>query len=410
MNIFVSIAAYRDPELGPTLRDCLTRARYPDDLRFGICWQHGEDEAPLDVFADRRMRVIDVPWHVSRGACWARAEVMKLWDHEDFFFQIDSHHRFVQDWDAKLLFHAGRSGATRPLLTTYAAAYERDADTPPGEPTQMELGTFIDAGIPTFQSRVIENWQSLGRPLQARFVSAHFLFTLGRFVDDVPYDPELYFIGEEITLSVRAFTHGYTLLHPPEHILWHEYTRKDRQKHWDDHVPGRGVEMEWYVRDAASLAKARHFLTAPHVGAFGCGTARSFAEYEAYAGLSFVHCAAQEATLRGLEPPNPPLPPTWPLEIRIWRMRIVLERAALPPAALDSPKFWYVGFHDSEDTEIYRADAAGEELQRLVAGDSAQIVIEREFRSMRQPANWTVWPVGTDGAWLEKSIGPISIA
>ncbi len=103
MSIFVSIAAYRDPELVPTIRDCLNRARHPDDLRFGICWQHADDEAMPPEFADPRMRVIDVPWHESRGACWARSEIMQLWDGEDFFLQLDSHHRFVQDWDALLL-------------------------------------------------------------------------------------------------------------------------------------------------------------------------------------------------------------------------------------------------------------------------------------------------------------------
>ena len=37
--IFVSIASYTDPELPRTLRDCLDNARWPADLRFGICWQ-----------------------------------------------------------------------------------------------------------------------------------------------------------------------------------------------------------------------------------------------------------------------------------------------------------------------------------------------------------------------------------
>src|SRR5271157_2997567 len=94
MTIFVSIAAYRDPELAPTIRDCICRARSPGDLRFGICWQHADDEPAPPDFADPRLRVLDVPWHDSRGACWARAEIMKLWDGEDFFLQIDSHHRF----------------------------------------------------------------------------------------------------------------------------------------------------------------------------------------------------------------------------------------------------------------------------------------------------------------------------
>ena len=65
-------------------------------------------------------------------------------------------------------------------------------------------------------------------------------------MSEVPYDPELYFHGEEITLAIRAFTHGYTLFHPPEHVLWHEYTRYYRQKHWDDHVRACGIEFEWH--------------------------------------------------------------------------------------------------------------------------------------------------------------------
>ena len=36
-TIFVQIAAYRDPELLPTIRDCLQKAKYPKLLSFGIC-------------------------------------------------------------------------------------------------------------------------------------------------------------------------------------------------------------------------------------------------------------------------------------------------------------------------------------------------------------------------------------
>ena len=405
MNIFISVAAYRDPELAPTLRDCIARARYADELRFGVCWQHGDDEAKPSEFADRRVRVIDVPWRDSRGACWARAEVMKLWENEDFFLQIDSHHRFVQDWDARLLAQAERSGAGKPILSTYGAPFDPGATLPPGEPMQMDFDRFTDDGIPLFRPRAIPDWAALGRPLRARFVSGHFLFTLGSIVTEVPYDPELYFHGEEITLSVRAFAHGYALFHPTEHILWHEYTRLNRAKHWDDHVRAHGVEREWHERDAASREKVRRFLAGTDIGAFGCGTEHLFAEYEAYAGLSFRHKAAQDATLRGVEPPNPPAPLTWATEVREWRVRIVLDRAALPATALADPQFWYVGFHDADNAEIYREDATGGELRGLL--DSPELAIDRHFRSARRPATWTVWPVGGDSNWLEKTVGMI---
>ena len=408
MTIFVSIAAYRDPELAPTIRDCLSRARYPDDLRFGICWQHAADEPALPEFADPRMRVIDVPWHESRGACWARSEIMQLWGGEDFYLQLDSHHRFVQDWDALLLTHAERTGAAKPLLTTYTAPFDPAvAELPPGEPMLMDFDQFSADGIPAFRPRVIPDWPTLQRPLRARFVAGGFVFTLGAFVNDVPYDPELYFHGEEIMLSIRAFTHGFDAFHPPEHILWHEYTRLHRAKHWGDHVQAQGITVEWHERDAKSREKVRQFLLEPYVGPFGCGTVRSFAEYEAYAGLSFLHRAAQDATLRGEEPPNPPAPASWTTQLREWHVRIVLDRSTLQPEALADPRLWYVGCHDADNTELHRQDAEGEELQWLLQDASPAVVIERRFSSSPQPVTWTVWPLSSTGEWLRQIVGTV---
>lgn len=43
-RIFIQIAAYRDPELLKTIEDCLKNADHPENLRFGICWQHNIDD------------------------------------------------------------------------------------------------------------------------------------------------------------------------------------------------------------------------------------------------------------------------------------------------------------------------------------------------------------------------------
>src|SRR5262249_40774027 len=166
---------------------------------------------------------------------------MKLWAGEEFFLQLDSHHRFTEGWDVRLLELAERSGEAKPLLSTYAAPFDPAAGAQEaGEPMQMDFDYFTGDGIPMFRPRAIADWAGLQRPLRARFVSAHFLFTLGLFVTEVPYDPELYFHGEEITLAIRAFTHGYALLHPPKHILWHEYRRAHPTRHPEEHLVGPG--------------------------------------------------------------------------------------------------------------------------------------------------------------------------
>ena len=408
MSIFISIASYRDPQLIPTIMDCLAKARRPDDLRFGVCWQHGPDEPELPFADDSRFRILDVDWRESRGACWARAEIMRLWQGEDFFLQLDSHHRFAADWDVKLLHHLECTGSPKPILTAYTTPYTPGEPEPfESEPLQMNFDRFTEEAIVLFRPGAIPNWQDLNRPVRARFLSAHFFFTTSEFIKEVPYDPELYFIGEEITLTIRAFTHGYDLFHPPEVLVYHEYTREGRTKHWDDHVKAQGVELEWHQRDASSKEKVKRFLAEPFVGEFGCGTARTFDEYETYAGLSFRHRQVQDYTRRGEEPPNPPAPAGWAEQIRAYLVPIELDRAALEPEACADPMFWYVGFHDADGLELYRRDADAKELRELLAGKPSRIVIEREFSSNREPVSWTVWPVSRSGVWLQKREGRI---
>jgi hypothetical protein len=168
LSIFVSIAAYRDPQLVPTIRDCLAKARYPDQLRFGICWQHGPEGPELPYRSDPRFRIVDVDWRESRGTCWARAEIMRLSEGEEFFLQLDSHHRFVQDWDAKLLHHAERSGSAKPILTAYATPFTPgEPDVLESEPLQMNFDRFTEEGIVLFRPGGIPGWQSLTRPVRA---------------------------------------------------------------------------------------------------------------------------------------------------------------------------------------------------------------------------------------------------
>ena len=49
-TIFVQIASYRDPELVPTIKDCIAKAKHPERLTFGVCWQNSPDEADVEDF------------------------------------------------------------------------------------------------------------------------------------------------------------------------------------------------------------------------------------------------------------------------------------------------------------------------------------------------------------------------
>ena len=103
--IFVSIASYRDKELIKTVNSCLSKAKYPENIRIGICWQYDEEE-DITVFDNNpQISSHKVYWKDVEGSvCWARNIIQQeLFNDEEYYFQIDSHTLFAQDWDEILI-------------------------------------------------------------------------------------------------------------------------------------------------------------------------------------------------------------------------------------------------------------------------------------------------------------------
>jgi Glycosyltransferase (GlcNAc) len=405
--IFISIAAYRDPQLVPTLVDCMKKASNPDRLRFGVCWQRDTDDPPLTLRNDPRLRILDVNWRDSKGACWARAEIMKLWQDEDWFLQVDSHCRFIDGWDTVLLRTMTETGSAKPILSTYATAFT------PGEnevlrdgPLQIVFQGFTPDGIPqlrpgAFPPHIKSNQPTHAPPVRARFVSAGFLFAQGHFVEEIPYDPELYFMGEESALTVRAFTHGYDFFHPAQTIIWHDYIRADAKKHWGDHTDTNRVASHWSQLDVKSKRKVQRLLLGEPIERFGLGPVRTLQEYEAYAGLSFRLRKAQQYTVRGEEPPNKDAAPNWTDNIYPWIARIRVRRDKLPEGSLDDPALWSAAIQDNQGYELWRKDFTLDELAPLRSSEDEFLLIA-EFSSESIPSDWTIWPMSRSRGWLRK--------
>jgi hypothetical protein len=317
-SIFVQIASYRDPELVPTILDMFETADNPEQLHVCICWQH-DDIENLSVFNNYpNINIIDVPYQKSKGACWARNLIQRYYNGEKYTLQLDSHHRFVQGWDTSLkLMYAQcvEMGSKKPLITTYVPAFDpfESKDTFDQTPWRMDFHKFTDEGTLIFTPSPILNHEKLTRPIPARFYSAHFAFAAGTFCEEVSHDPEYYFYGEEISIAVRAFTHGYDLYHPHKVIAWHEYTRQSRIKHWDDHDLSKfvNVDKSWWERDASSHKRNRvlfgleeddSIVIAPK---YRMGSVRSVTDYEKYAGLNFKDQSVSVYTLSGKTAPAP---------------------------------------------------------------------------------------------------------
>ena len=412
-SIYIQIASYRDPELRKTIQDCLDKAKYPENLIFGIAWQYSIEDKwdNLDEYRnDPRFRIIEIPYQLSKGACWARNKIQQCYDGEKYTLQLDSHHRFVQDWDdilIKMYNQLVKKGHKKPLLTGYIPSYNPDND--PGDrvqtPWKMNFDRFIPEGAVFFLPASIDNFKELDQPIPARFYSAHFAFTTGKFCLEVPHDPEYYFHGEEISIGVRAYTHGYDLFHPHKVVIWHEYTRKGRTKQWDDdkewvhknnycHLRNRKLfEMDGEVRDI-------------DFGVYGFGTQRTLEDYERYAGISFKKRAIQKYTLENNNPPNPPL---YGEEfdksfLSIFKHCIDIGYDRVPE---DDYEFWVVACHKDDETTLFRKDLRPEEVRLLKNDPDGYCKVWVEFQTDTKPNFWVVWPYSKSKGWCERMTGSL---
>lgn len=411
-KIFIQIASYRDPELNKTLKDCIEKSENPDNLVFSICWQHSKDDEwdNLDLYKDDpRFKIIDVDYRESKGACWARNTLQQQYDDEQYTLQLDSHHRFIENWDTELidmLEDLRTKGHEKPLLTSYISSYNPDND-PNGRvmiPWKMNFDRFIPEGAVFFLPASIEDHKERTEPIPARFYSAHFAFSLGSFVTEVPHDPEYYFHGEEISIAVRAYTWGYDLFHPHKIIAWHEYTRKGRTKQWDD-------DKTWSNRNKDSHLRNRKLFEMDGLkkdidfGIYDFGKVRSLEDYERYAGLSFKRRAVQKYTLDNKLAPNPPL---YGEEFEKSFTSIFKHCIDIHNGSFNKSKdysFWAVIFEDEKGGLIDRKDLTENEIKNHLERDGDFIKIWREFPVDNKPSKWIVWPHSKTEGWLDKIEG-----
>jgi hypothetical protein len=407
-KIFIQIAAYRDNQLLPTIKNCIENAHHPENLVFCIAWQHSPDDPwdTLDEYKnDPRFKIIDIDYKDSKGVCWARHAIQQHYDNEEYTLQLDSHHRFIANWDLEIiamLKYLQEQGHAKPLLTSYLPSFNplNDPDERTKSPYKLTFDRFIPEGVIFFMPSTIDNFETLQGPVPCRFYSAHFCFTVGLFCREVQHDPNYYFHGEEISIAVRAFTAGYDLFSPHKIIAWHEYTRKYRTKHWDDH-------NDWNVINDKSHTRLRKLLGIDGIendidfGIWGLGSVRSLDCYERYSGINFKTRGVQQYTLDNKMPPNPMIddPDEYQKSfIQVFRHCINIYAPDMP---YNDYQFVAVIFEDVAGNSIYRQDITGSDVAGLLDTDNFY-KIWRTFNYTVRPHKYIVWPYSEKHGWCRK--------
>lgn len=364
-KIFVQIASYRDPQLVPTIEDMIKKSKNPQNLVFGICWQYDETE-PIDMFDNNpQFRISKHHYSESEGLGWARHITNTLYDGEEFTLQIDSHHRFVQDWDEIVLedYKQALMISEKPIITTYCTPFDPTEDSSKWGPVPCLMSQYEFSGDKLLMSMpwYIRDYETRRRVIRARTISGHFYFTQGEFINEVPYDPDIYFGGytEETTLSVRAFTNGYDFFSPYRMVMWHEYTRSYRPKHWDDHGTQSETKKTSGERDIFARNKTRQLFGTDNygidMGSYGLGSKRTLHDYEVYGGFDFKQCLIQDYTLKVNEPPNPI---DWENQFIkvVHNLTCVWDLDFFKQLNFTKPKFMTFAIHNNSGVELYRKD------------------------------------------------------
>jgi hypothetical protein len=283
-RIFVQMPAYRDPDLGPTLEDLFAKAGDPHALRVVVLWQRAaKDRLAPELLRRPNLEIIDIPYGESQGCGWARNLLQQHWRGEPYTLILDSHHRFTSDWDRKLVnayenLHS--NGIGKPILTAYMAPFKPDDDplSRPVVPLRVCPLERSHGLLIRLIGRSIPDWQALSVPVAGELVSLHFLFAGGGFNREIPFDPSCYFLGDEVAISLRAFTSGYDVFHPHELIGWHRYARDYRPTHWEDH-------SEWQEQEQLSLTTLKILFSGRYLKTYGLGRHRKLRDFEARLGL-----------------------------------------------------------------------------------------------------------------------------
>lgn len=302
-TIFVSIPSYRDGDCKDTVSDLFDKAANPDNIYVGIVHQNKEEaesclhkcgECKKRLESDH-IRVINFPHTDAKGPTFARFEATKLWKNEAYFFQIDSHTKFQQDWDKTILSQLKLTGDPKAVLGAYPPTDEQMKeilDSKFKKTITMCHGTINKHGVPEIKGRIVSNTADM-KPRPVMYSGANNLVIPAQALVDVPFDPYLSFLffGEEIHYSARLWTAGYNIYSPSKHYIVHKYGKRG-VRFWDD-APSKFKKCE--VKAIARMRAQWDQLAKGDIpqgfGAnlerYAMGKERSLREYWEKAGIDF---------------------------------------------------------------------------------------------------------------------------
>lgn len=221
-TIFVALASYRDPECLPTVESIFLRARSPDRIRVAIVDQRRPSllnndpscqpptaescrEDPSQILCQYRG---NIDWReysseLMTGPVLARHLAYRMYRGEYFALQVDSHVRFVADWDRDIISQWRSTGNEMAVLSTYLNDIVNSIDPETHQSKRTSRATMCDLEYEwkgdskehiRFKIQPTNRPKTTDTPMLQPFWAAGFSFARGHFLvyvrDNLPLNTD----------------------------------------------------------------------------------------------------------------------------------------------------------------------------------------------------------------------------
>lgn len=241
-NICISICSYRDKDIYNTIHSLFDNAYDYKNIFVYVYIQELIPYSPKHYFYinkkyKKNIFIETTYYKNAKGPLYARQYIIKMIKKHKkkfkYYFQIDSHMRFIKNWDDILIKNYENLYPEKKIISYY----------PPGDFSQHEIPVLIEKSkihndrIDKYKTRFI-NSNIIKNYFSSKYIAAGFFFTEIKFIFDGSYPminiPYL-FQGEEMLLTY--FFHlknNFIIFSPFQNIAIHKYNRNKEFKIWND--------------------------------------------------------------------------------------------------------------------------------------------------------------------------------
>ena len=316
MKIFILLASYRDKMLKTTIESAYNNAVFKNSLVFGVFDQSYSDQALdyQDLSYKQNIRYMRIDPEFSQGCCWARHIAQTMYNDEDYYLQVDAHTIFDNAWDQNLISKIEylRKFHDKPVISGFPHAFTIDDNLNVKEknPIQPHNLPVITLNLPSKNDLTPDNntlsllasHRAGTLPCHGYLISGGNVFTVGKVIEEVPYDPFLYFQGEEQSFALRLFTNGYNIFHASDMPIYHLYSNSandTRLTHWGDKDSENQRTDKWWIYSNRAKSRLIDLHQRKITGAYGLGSVRTLEQYARFTGIDYANQIIEERSGTG---------------------------------------------------------------------------------------------------------------